>query len=273
MGLDAGGVSGGGSSSPYAQNTSGMKVARQTTLRPKARSAPSPAVSNYTPPAPPVVSNSSGQYVSGGGAPSAPSGGGQGPIQGPGSGPSRADVIAQREAARQERIQARQQARREHRQDVRKDYYDKAKQFRSYLGSDETLQSQMSTFKKELEDYILSNKDQRGDVREDFSLAQQRMGDERTRALEQLQEDFAARGLLNSGLFADAVGEYDTDYQTKLGDLARDRDRNLETLLEQLGMYRNTNRNERQNAKAAAIERRAAQFNGWDPSQKPKFMQ
>lgn len=234
------------SSSPYASNTSGMNVAPQTTM--KARPAPSPRVSS----APPSTS-SSGQYSGGtnysggGGAPqSVPSGTQSGSIGGVGQqgggGPNPA--VARRREARADRREKKQERR----------------EYKQFIPNDETYQSSISSLRQQLEDFILSNKDQRGDVRENFRLTNSRMGDERTRALEGMESDFGARGMLNSSEYLDSVGKYNDEYQTKFGDLTRDRDSNIEDLLESLGMYRRANQGERQNARAEAIRRRTQQF-------------
>lgn len=239
MALDAG-ASGG---------TSGarQKVARQTTIR--ARPAPRQNIERQTTmtPKPPVRSNSTGNYSGGGGGspsrmsvPQAPPPMRQGRIQGVGNGGGRRGAVERRAS--------------------KPDPRPKAPGLKKYLAGDETYQSQLSSLQKELEDYILANEDQRGDLTEDFGLSQERMAEERTKALDSMKNDFAARGLLESSEFMDAIGDYDTSYQTKLGDLSRDRDRGLEDLLESLGMYRRTNKNELQNARAEAIRRRAEQF-------------
>lgn len=235
------------SSSPYASNTSGMNVAPQTTI--KARPAPSPRVSS-----PPPSTTSSGQYSgghtysSGGGAPqSVPSGTQSGSIGGVGQGGGGGGpnpAVARRREARQDRREKRQER----------------KEFRQFIPNDETYQSSISSLRQQLEDFILSNKDQRGDVRENFRLTNQRMGEERTRALEDMESDFGARGMLNSSEYLDSVGKYNNEFQTKFGDLTRDRDSNIEDLLESLGMYRRANQGERQNARAEAIRRRTQQF-------------
>ena len=224
------------STSPYRSDTSGMKVAPQTTI--KARPAPMQA---------PPSTSSSGQYSgghtysSGGGAPSSvPSGTKSGSISGvgqQGGGGPDGSAIARRQAQ-----------------------YTQKQERKQFIPNDETYQSSISSLQQQLEDFILSNKDQRGDVRENFRVTEQRMGDERTRALEGMESDFGARGLLNSSEYMDSVGKYDKDYQTKFGDLTRDRDRNIEDLLESLGMYRRANKGERQNARSEAVRRRTQQF-------------
>lgn len=276
MALDAGGSGGGSYSPPRRQKVAPQTVmrartapviARQVTMRPK------PAPAPYSPPPrPPVSSNNSGQYSGGGGRPVDPPAARQGPINrpgrqqaierrnnsggggnnrrsSPGPGPGNNQPQPQQPGPGSNQPQQPQEPQKPNIPGIDE-----------FLMGDETYQSQLSALQKELEDYILANKNQQGDLAENFSLAQSRMGDERLKALESMGNDFAARGLLNSSEFMNAIGDYNTSYQTKLGDLTRDRDSSLEDLLESLGLYRRTNESEIQNARAEAIRRRAEQY-------------
>lgn len=135
-------------------------------------------------------------------------------------------------------------------------------ELQQYLAGDSVYQDQISSLMKELQDYKLSNQDQRHRLGEDFGLATSRMGDERTHAIDQMKNDYAARGLLNSSDFLDALGQYNTQYDQRLGDLSTDRQRNLHDLFESLGMYKTQNQNERQSARQEAIRRRTQALGG-----------
>lgn len=236
-----------GKSLPDASRVKGgpapQKIARQTTFMPKARPAPvfaKPAP--YTPP--PPSTSSSGQYSGG----TSHSSGGGAPSNIPATQPGAISGVGQKSSGPNPAVARRQEARQE-----RKDY-------KQFIPEDETYQSSISSLRQQLEDFILSNKDQRGDVRENFQLTRDRMGKERERALGDMESDFGSRGMLNSSEYMDSIGKYNTDYQTKFGDLTRDRDSNIEDLLESLGMYKRANQGERQNARAEAIRRRAEKF-------------
>ena len=244
MALDAGAGSGGGKTKANYGRYTPRRVAPQVTMAPKPKPAP------YSPP---PSTNSGGNY-SGGYSPSPSSnysGGGSsagrassvpqaraGNVQGPGRGGSGGGSGKQPKPKPEP----------------------KPPSLKKYLGGDSTFQDQVSLLQKELEDYVLSNQGQRRDLREDFGTATSRMGDERTRALEEMEADFASRGLLNSGLYDESISEYDQQYQQRLGDLSSDRDRGLEDLLESMGMYRRQNRGQRQSARQEAIRRRAEQY-------------
>jgi len=129
-----------------------------------------------------------------------------------------------------------------------------------YLGGDSAYQSQLSQLTKQLEQFKSSNLKQRDYLKQDFGTAQDRMKMQRTDDQERLQSDYASRGMVNSGLYTGAVGDYDKKYQQQLGDLSTDKQRGLSDLIESLQQYVTGNQSAEQNAKQEAIRRRAAQY-------------
>lgn len=129
-----------------------------------------------------------------------------------------------------------------------------------YLAGDSTYNDQISQLIKQFQDYATSNKGQRGDVNEDFRSTLDKMNQKKLEDLDALQNDFAARGLLTSGLYTDAVGDYDQDYQTQLGDLQTSKQRSLNDLLESMRNYKTENIGSRRDARQDAIRRRAQQY-------------
>lgn len=220
--------------------------------RPKPRPRPAPVSYSAPPPPPPVVHNSGGQYSGGGGAPrQAPNQNRQGNIQGVG----RQGAIQRRQGGGFQAEKGKGGG------GQNPGGGDPAQNgLKQFLAGDETYQSAIDSLLTDWQNYKVSNKGERRQLREDFGLSQERMGQERLDALEQMKNDFAARGLLNSSEYMDAIGKYDTEYTQKLGDLTRDRDRNLADLLESLGLYKQNNKEERANARAEAVRRRAQQM-------------
>ena len=131
---------------------------------------------------------------------------------------------------------------------------------KKYIRGDNVYQDQIDALRKELKDFRVDNRDQRGDVRQAFQTARGRLRDERSQSLEDIEADFASRGLLNSGLYADAVGDYNTEFQNRMGDLVTDRRNTIEDLLKSMGMYTTSNQNERSSARQEAIRRRAQEY-------------
>lgn len=234
-------------------------IARRVTMRPKSSStprgfmsAPSAPVQRSAPrpvynPPPPAVSNSSGQYTSGGGGGGGNNGGGggndnsrgggrprnpnpevQGKIQGPGT-PSKPATPP-------------------------------PPSLKEYLNSDPTFQTGISELMKNLEQFRTSNKRSRQDIRSTFQTTMDRMNQDRTNALKSLQEDFASRGLLNSGLYTGAVSDYNDQYSQKLTDLTDDQRKSLQSLQEEMQQFRGTTRNKRQDLRLQAIRNRADKY-------------
>lgn len=129
-----------------------------------------------------------------------------------------------------------------------------------YLAGDSTYQGQYSSLQKALEDYKNQYGSQTGIVNQDFATALQKLQDQRTQDVNSMKNDYAARGLLNSGLFTDALGQYDTKYQQQYGELGQDQQRSLADLLTGLQGYQSENAATLSAAKQDAIRRRAAQY-------------
>jgi len=129
-----------------------------------------------------------------------------------------------------------------------------------YLSSDTTYQSGLSELMKNLQQFQTGNAQSQNDVKSAFQTALERMGQEREQSLKSLQEDFASRGLLNSGLYADANSDYDTQYQQRLGDLTKDEQGQLSSLSTDATNFQGLNQSQQAALKAAAIQRRAEKY-------------
>lgn len=129
-----------------------------------------------------------------------------------------------------------------------------------YLSGDSVWQGQKSLFQKTLEDFIVSNNQQKGRVNEDFDIAMDRLGEEREDSLDFMESDFGARGILNSGLYGGAVADYNDDFQDVVGDLNLDKTRTLEDLINELAMFQNSLQAQEQSAQQEAVRRYAEQF-------------
>lgn len=229
-----------------------QKVDPGFTLRPKAAPRPShhTAAPVYSPPVQSFSSNHGGQYSGGGGGGLTPGLGGggrphnpppthkQGHVNRPGHGGGNNGNGGKNNAPAKSAVP----------------------NLQKYLAGDSAYQDQLSQLMKQLEDFKTQNTGQQADVGEDFQTALNKMNLKRSQDLESLQNDFASRGLLNSGLYTNAVGDYNNDYQQNLGDLNTDKQRSLDQLLQGLQQYQQENTTARSNAKQEAIRRRAQQF-------------
>lgn len=129
-----------------------------------------------------------------------------------------------------------------------------------YLAGDSTYNDQISALKRQLENFKTSNTGQQGNVNADFSTAKLKMGNQRTQDQDLIQNDYASRGILNSGLYTKGVADYDTKYQQNLADLATDNQRSVADLIQAFKNYKDENTLSAQAARQDAIRRRAQQY-------------
>lgn len=226
-----------------------QRVAPHTTFFAKPASSPAPRRSapqrSYSPPvrhsspapAPyhPPRTTSSGSYRSGGG------GGGNG-----GGGGGRPNNPPQ---AKQGKIGGAGKAKGAGIPDINK-----------YLSSDATYNQSLSELMRTLNQYKTNNQSSQGDVKEAFKTAMERMGEERTKSLQGLQDDFASRGLLTSGLYADATSQYNNEYEQRVGDLTKDQQNQLESLNTDYTNFAGTTNAKKGDLRLDAIRRRAEKY-------------
>lgn len=129
-----------------------------------------------------------------------------------------------------------------------------------YLAGDSVLADQRSQLTRLLEDFRAQNTNQAGDVNQDFQIATQRMAKEKERATKDITADYAARGVLNSGLYANSLDEYGDEYQDRLMDLTTDRERTLNDLSEALRQFESNIRGQELTAEQEAARRHAEQY-------------
>jgi hypothetical protein len=179
--------------------------------------------------------SSTGQYVSGGGAPR--------------SAPTQQQGQVQRSGNQQRNPAKKKPKKGPHAPGINK-----------YLAGDTTYQDQMSQLRKQLEQFRTSNSSQKNNVGLDFKSALEKLSQQRTTDLGSLENDYSARGMLNSGLYTDALNQYNTGYNQQYSDLNTDQQRSLADLLESLNNYGTENSSSLAAAKADAIRRRAQQY-------------
>lgn len=129
-----------------------------------------------------------------------------------------------------------------------------------YLGGDTTYQQQLRGFGKSLADFLAAQKLQNSKITQDYAAAQRAMNQQKVGDLKDIENDFASRGLLSSGLYAGAVGDYNTDFLQKLGQLTTQEKRSLADLLTQKTNFISQQKLDQQKAREGAINRRAAKF-------------
>lgn len=101
---------------------------------------------------------------------------------------------------------------------------------------------------------------QQARANEDYGVSTQKMAKQRGRDLTNIREDFASRGVVKSGVYGGRVGEYESDYQTALADLARAKNRSLQDVSQAYNQYLEQWRLQKQQAINDAIQRKLAKL-------------
>lgn len=129
-----------------------------------------------------------------------------------------------------------------------------------YLAGDTTYQQQLADFNRSKAEYESNYKRQTGIVNRDYAESQRSLNRQGVQDRADQQNDFAGRGILHSGVFAKALGDYNTDFNSRfkalttgktdqLGDLSSQE----KSFLRQLQLQMNA-------AREDAIRRRAAKL-------------
>lgn len=129
-----------------------------------------------------------------------------------------------------------------------------------FLGSDETYKTQKTAIDNAIADYLAQMQQQQGNYEGDYQNQLRDLGTARTQGLEDLTDDFAGRGLLRSGLYADADSDLRTDFTRRETDLGADRTKFLGDLETGKTNFTREQQLTEQRAKADAIARRAAMY-------------
>lgn len=129
-----------------------------------------------------------------------------------------------------------------------------------WLNKDSEYQSQLSQFGKTWADFLADVGVRKARAGTDYELGKKNMADQRTRDLEALKNDYASRGLLQSGLYGERVGQYETDYNKNVADLETQRQRLLQDIGTEQTNFQREQDLEKQRARQAAAQRRTAKL-------------
>lgn len=129
-----------------------------------------------------------------------------------------------------------------------------------WLAGDTTYQQQLSNYKKSKSDYESQYKRQTGIVNRDYSESQRSMERQGTQDRTDQKNDFAGRGILRSGVFAKALGDYNTEFNAKLKNLLTGKSDKLGDLGMQRTNFLRQLKLEQDAARQDALRRRSAKL-------------
>lgn len=131
----------------------------------------------------------------------------------------------------------------------------------SYLGTDSVYQSALSGGKRTLGDYLSELSRRRGEAGTQFTQTQSNMERDRVQQLEDLKNEFASRGLIQSGLYGEEQGRFQEQFSQQSQALEQQQAALLADLLSQEKNYRRENDLAAEAARQEALARRAAKYN------------
>ena len=91
----------------------------------------------------------------------------------------------------------------------------------AYLAGDTAYTGQASALKKALDDYQAQYGTGLQNYNTEYNTSLDKLQQDQTLKATELNDDFASRGLLNSGVYADALNKFNQGYDTQRSDLAR----------------------------------------------------
>lgn len=129
-----------------------------------------------------------------------------------------------------------------------------------WLAGDTTYQQQLSNYNKSKSDYQAQYNRQTGITKRDYAEMIRSLNTQGGQDRTDQQNDFAGRGILRSGVFAKALGDYNTEFNTKMKNLQTGQSDKLGDLGMQRTNFQRQLTLEQQAAKQDALRRRAAKL-------------
>lgn len=131
----------------------------------------------------------------------------------------------------------------------------------AFLAGDSTYQGALSGQKRTLADYLSELARRRTEAGTQYNQTRSSMMHDRDQQLSDLKDEFASRGLIQSGLYADEQGKFQKQFTDQLNALGQQQNGLLADLLSQQNNYQRENDLALQQAKQEALARRAAAYN------------
>lgn len=131
----------------------------------------------------------------------------------------------------------------------------------SFLAADPDYQQGILGLNKSWQDYASKYTANRGNVIDENTITTERLAREKKESKQDLLNDFAARGMLMSGLFGKAQNELETNYGEQGADLGRQFQNVLANMLMDWQSQRDQNILAKQQLRDIAIAKRADRYN------------
>lgn len=130
----------------------------------------------------------------------------------------------------------------------------------TFLNQDSGYQQQLRDFTNALAQFNADVTRRKGVLDSDYATSQKAMNDQKVKDLLGLQDDYGARGVLHSGLYGKAVGDYNTEFGNRMTDLGNKETQAVDSLNQESNRFKSQQDLQNQAAREEAIRRRAAQY-------------
>jgi len=129
-----------------------------------------------------------------------------------------------------------------------------------WLSKDTTYTGQQNSYNKALQDYLANYNAELQKYGNEYNAATSKVGQEREKGLTSMADDYASRGLLNSGVYGEAMQDYNTDMDTRLADMQRAKSAYEGDLLADKNSWSSNQQELLTKAKQEALNRRLAAY-------------
>jgi len=125
-----------------------------------------------------------------------------------------------------------------------------------YLAKDTAYNSQKSAYQKALADYATQMKGEQSKYTGEYDAQNKQLGLDRVEGQTNLSDDYASRGLINSGVYGDALGDLNKKYDTQAADLQRAKQAYMDDLTTGQTNFQGTQQTLLEKARQDALNRR-----------------
>lgn len=130
-----------------------------------------------------------------------------------------------------------------------------------WLAGDTAYMGQKSSYEKALKDYQAQKAGEQGKYTNEYNASVQKLNTDKLNQQTALTDDYAGRGLLQSGVYADALGDFQNNFKAQAADLERAKGAYFGDLATDSTNFTTQQQLQMQQAKDAAAARRAAKYN------------
>lgn len=128
----------------------------------------------------------------------------------------------------------------------------------AWLGADVGYQDQLRQLQLALSNFNSDVTRRQGDVGTQYDTSNHAMQQQKEVDLRNMEADWAGRGLLRSGLYANAQGDYNKEFDQRVSELLSGRDRALAQLTQEQNAFKTQQELDQQAAREAALRRKAS---------------